>query len=120
MPGKDERFQLDYVLVKWRYKNGVKNSRAYPGMDVNSDHNPVIMHLNIKFKKIKKAKKKPNWNLDAIKNEKGDQFVKQIEQSIGTISSDTSDQLWNSIKELITKSAEENLGYGKKHTPKKP
>ena len=120
MPGDDKRFQLDYVLVKWRYKNGVKNSRAYPGMDINSDHNPVIMHLNVKLKKIKKAKKRPNWNLEAIKNEKGKQFVKEVEESIGTISTDTSDQLWNDIKEVITKSAEENLGYVKKQAPKKP
>ena len=46
--------------------------------------------------------------------------MKEVEESIGTISTDTSDQLWNDIKEVIIKSAEENLGYVKKQAPKKP
>ena len=120
MPGGGDRFQLDYVLVKWRYKNGVKNCRAYPGMDVYSDHNAVVVHLNVKFKKIKKAKKKLNWNLAALEKENGEHFIQEIENGICSITADTSEQLWNGIKELITKSAEENIGYVKKQAPKKP
>ena len=119
-PGNGDRFQLDYVLVKWRYKNGVKNSRAYPGMDVYSDHNAVVMHLNVKFKKIKKAKKKLNWNLEELNKENGEKFIDQIENNIYTIPQETSEQLWNGIKEMITKSAEEHLGCKKKQNPKKP
>ena len=32
----------------------------------------------------------------------------------------TLEQLWKHIKEVVTKSAERNLGYSKKQTPKKP
>ena len=28
------RFQIDYILVRQRYRNGVKCSRSYPGADV--------------------------------------------------------------------------------------
>ena len=66
MPNDIGRYQLDYVLVKHRYKNGVKNARAYPGLDVYSDHNPVVVHMKVKFKTIKKRKKKPKWNLEAL------------------------------------------------------
>jgi len=33
-PGGIERYQLDYILVRQRYRNGVKCSRSWPGADV--------------------------------------------------------------------------------------
>lgn len=30
-PGDGARYQLDYIIVKERYRNSVKNSRAMPG-----------------------------------------------------------------------------------------
>ena len=47
-------------------------------------------------------------------------FIKEVEENTCSVAADTSEQMWSGIKELITKSAEENLGYVKKQTPKKP
>ena len=40
-PGNTGRFQLDYVLVKQRYRNSVCDCHAYSGPDIYSNHNPV-------------------------------------------------------------------------------
>ena len=33
-----QRFQIDYFLIQSRFKNSLKNARAYRGADINSDH----------------------------------------------------------------------------------
>ena len=42
-PGDMERYQLDYIMARQRYRNSVKNSHAYPGADADTDHNLVMM-----------------------------------------------------------------------------
>ncbi|XP_047474146.1 craniofacial development protein 2-like [Penaeus chinensis] len=54
--GDIRRLQLDYIIVRQRYKTSVKNSCSYPGADVDSDHNLVIMKVGLKLKKVAKAK----------------------------------------------------------------
>src|SRR6478609_7005701 len=51
-PGDLRRYQIDYILVRQRYRNNVKSSWTYPGADVDSDHNLVAMRLKLKLKKI--------------------------------------------------------------------
>ena len=65
-PGDLARYQIDYILVRQRYRNGVKNSHSYPGADINSDHNLVKMRMNIKMKKIMKPKKCKKWNTQIL------------------------------------------------------
>jgi len=36
----------------------VKDSRSYTGADIDSDHNLVLMHCDLKFKKLTKKGKK--------------------------------------------------------------
>ena len=39
-PGDLRRMQLDYIMVRKRYRNSVKDSHAFPGADVDSDWSP--------------------------------------------------------------------------------
>ena len=59
-PGDTGRFQLDYILVRDRYRNSVKDSCSYPGADADSDHNLVAMTVRIKSKKIVRQKGRKN------------------------------------------------------------
>ena len=74
-PGDTGRFQLDYVLVKKRYRNSIRDCHAYPGPDINSDHNPVVMNFCVKFKKLKKKKMHQRWDVSNLENEKGDKYI---------------------------------------------
>ena len=42
---KSERYQLDYIMIRSRYRNTVRNCQSYPGADVNTDHNLVAANL---------------------------------------------------------------------------
>jgi len=44
--------------VKGRYWNSVSIAKTYPGADADSDHNPVVSVVCIKFKKVIKAKRR--------------------------------------------------------------
>ena len=53
MPGGGARYQIDYILVRNRFRNSVKDSRSYPGSDAHSDHNLVMMKAHVRLKKIR-------------------------------------------------------------------
>jgi endonuclease/exonuclease/phosphatase family metal-dependent hydrolase len=48
VPGDIARYQIDYILVRERYKNKVKQCKSYPGADIKSDHNLVIMESQLR------------------------------------------------------------------------
>ena len=50
-PGDRTRHQLDFVMIRQRYKNSITQCKTYPGADVGSDHNPVIARITVKLKK---------------------------------------------------------------------
>ena len=56
---RSERYQLDYIMIRSRYRNTVRNCHSYPGADVNSDHNLVAANLKqVRYKKFKGARKR--------------------------------------------------------------
>ena len=46
------RNQIDYIMVNRRWKSGIKFARAFPGADVGSDHNLVLMNFIARLKKM--------------------------------------------------------------------
>uniref|UniRef100_A0A0B7BR26 Endonuclease/exonuclease/phosphatase domain-containing protein n=4 Tax=Arion vulgaris TaxID=1028688 RepID=A0A0B7BR26_9EUPU len=67
-PGDRKRNQIDFIMIRNRFKNNVMNTKTYPGADINSDHNPVMIKLNIKLKKIDQpTRKEPHIDISALK-----------------------------------------------------
>ena len=48
--------QIDYILVKKRFRSGVniRRTRSFPGADIGSDHDLVMMTFQIRLKKTRK------------------------------------------------------------------
>ena len=49
-PGDIYINQIDFILINKRFRNGVKQARTYPGADVGSDNNPLIIKMNIRIR----------------------------------------------------------------------
>jgi endonuclease/exonuclease/phosphatase family metal-dependent hydrolase len=65
--GDKNRYQLDYVLVKQRFRNSVKDVQTLPGTDIDSDHNLLVAKICTRLKKIMRFhKKKPRWDLEKL------------------------------------------------------
>ena len=50
-PGDVKRNQIDFVMIRKRFRNSIKQCCTYPGADIHSDHNPVMTKLEFKLKK---------------------------------------------------------------------
>lgn len=53
------RNQIDFILVNHRFRNGIQGVKAYPGADINSDHNPLIGNLRVNLKILRKTSTSP-------------------------------------------------------------
>jgi hypothetical protein len=63
-PGDKSRFQLDYVLVKQRFRNSVKDVQTLPRANNDSDYNLLFATICTRLKKIVRFhKQKPRWDL---------------------------------------------------------
>ena len=51
------RNQIDYVLIRPRYRNAIISAKTYPSTDIGSDHNPVVTKIRLRVKQIKKEQK---------------------------------------------------------------
>ena len=67
-PGGDIKNQIDYITINKRFKNAIKDAKSYPSGDCGSDHIPVICRLEIRLKKMMKAKVSPKLQYDSLRN----------------------------------------------------
>lgn len=123
-PGDTERMQLDYILVRQRYRNSVKDSRSLPGADIDSDHNLVACKVKVRLKKIKGGKLRKRWNLDKLINDSqvSKLFREGVDRELeNKIRGDENiEQYWSSIKAVITANAEKVVGRQISKRIKKP
>uniref|UniRef100_A0A8D8V3E1 Craniofacial development protein 2 n=1 Tax=Cacopsylla melanoneura TaxID=428564 RepID=A0A8D8V3E1_9HEMI len=109
------RNQIDYILVRKRYRNSVKSVKTYPGADVSSDHNPVVAIVKVKLKKVER--KKPNIKLDLSKLKNTDternlrnkiqNGMRDIKQAC--IQSDNIELKWENIQSIILTESKQEL-----------
>src|SRR5580658_10458105 len=66
-PGDSGRYQMDYIVVRQRYRNSVKSACSYPGADADSDHNLVVMRVIVKLKKMQRTIRKRKWDVAQLK-----------------------------------------------------
>jgi hypothetical protein len=111
-PGDTGRHQIDYILVKQRYRNSVKTSCSYPGADADSDHNLVAIRVKLKLKKICRGKKQRRWDIERLKTNQA-AFCREIENgakcSVGT----SVQEKWNELRDRIRRGAVKHVGFKK-------
>ncbi len=120
-PGDGSRYQLDYILVKNRYRNSVKNAKAYPGADADTDHNLVVMTMAVKLKFIKRRKRtRQRWNKEELKI-KSREISRKIEEQLQKEKMNQEvGKRWEQLKSVIIQQAESTVGYVKGREARKP
>ncbi|MEW8548272.1 MAG: hypothetical protein AB2693_32610, partial [Candidatus Thiodiazotropha sp.] len=62
---------IDYILVRKRFRSGVNihRTRSYPGADIGSDHDLVMMTFRVRLKKARKTTKpRLRFDLEKLRN----------------------------------------------------
>lgn len=131
MPGDIARYQLDYILTRANSKKRISSSHAYPGPNVDSDHNLVMAKCEIEWRKIPKKLVKKICSID-IEKLKDPEFRNKYEKETDregkevtrkemdregkeiTVAATSALNKWKSIKEKVEKSATITLGKTKR------
>ena len=106
-PDGAHRNQIDYILIRKRWKSSVTNAKTYPGADCGSDHNLVAAIVRIRLKKAKKQATKSKFDLQCL----DDNYRTDIRNrfQLLTLDSDNSNENWIKIKNTIIDSATNNV-----------
>ncbi|XP_049861464.1 uncharacterized protein LOC126355229 [Schistocerca gregaria] len=98
-------------MVRQRFRNQVLNCKAFPGVDVDSDHNLLVMTCRLKLKKLQKGGNLRRWDLDKLKEpEVGHSFRESTrEQLIGMGERNTVEE-WVALRAEVVKAAEDQVG----------
>lgn len=67
--GDTNCYQIDYILAKRLFKNQIMTSHSFPGEEIISDHNLVVIKYKLIHKKITKRPKCKIWDIEKLKNE---------------------------------------------------
>lgn len=115
------RNQIDYVLVRKRFRNAIKSAKTYPGADAATDHNPVVVKFDLRFKKITQRDNKNQIQRSSLKDPVvKSQLSKKINEEISRSIIDPeedSNQKWETFKKAIMNPTKEIL-QKKKNTNK--
>lgn len=107
-----------FYTGKNRQIRGVSNCKTLPGADVNTDHNLLISIHNMEVRKSGRKCKPKSIDLNKLKeysNNKvqySNKLGYKIEQYKSNLKFDNVEDIeerWNGIKDIIRKTAEENL-----------
>jgi len=121
-PGDYARYQLDYILVKTRYKNSVLNAHTLPGVDADTDHNLLVVKIRVALKKLRKSTLRKRWDKENLKN-KIVEFANNVDSKLAQVSpilTDEPDDYWQRFKTVMKQEAEEIIGHSTGPVIKKP
>ena len=115
-PGGRTHNQIDFILVPKRLKssNNMAKTRSYPGADIGSDHEMVLLNFKMKLKKNRDADKTTaRFNLEKLK----DPHIAEIfENRVGgryailNFIDEDINIMTENVSEILIKTADEVLG----------
>ena len=114
-PGDTARRQIDYIAVSKRFRRSIKMAKTYPGADIGSDHNPVVVKVNIALKVLKKAlPKKARLDVELLKERDfRERYAASVHNSYEGLRVEeveqTPDEMWSNLKGCMQDAAEECL-----------
>ena len=106
--------QIDYVIVSKKWRSSVTNCRAFPGADVGSDHQLVIVNFRLKLKRRVTPRNKGKFDVSKLKNldtvaAYRDEFRANAEGLLSC--SENVENMWSKVKKAFNTTADSVLGH---------
>ncbi|XP_072041109.1 craniofacial development protein 2-like [Amphiura filiformis] len=113
-PDGRTRNQIDYILIKRRWRSSVKVAKTYPGADCGSDHQLLVAEIRSKLKSVKRDTPPRRYDVNRI----NDQYRVEVRNSFQILLEQeeewTPNELWEQTKKAISTAAQNNLPKPKK------
>ena len=119
-PDNKTHSQIDYILFPERFKSSINKAktRTFPGADIGSDHDMVLMTIKLKLKKNRRQiNPRIRYDLEKLRDPN---IVELFKANVGgkfaalTLIHDNIDSLTDTIKTVLHETATEILGNKRK------
>ena len=121
-PSGDTRNQIDFILAPTRYKSSINTARtrSFPGADMGTDHNLVLMTTKLKLKSIaKRASPRIKFDLEKLKDPSiarvfeakvGSEYaaLNMIPEDVDSLTDNMSKVLFDTAREVLGKKRKKN------------
>ena len=111
---------MDYILVKHRFRNSVKDVQTLPGADIDSDHNLLVAKVRTSLKKIIRFQKsRPRCDLKKLYAQR-QSMQDTLEEKLSAIEceSGNAEVHWKNIKECVLDTVSDLVGKVEKRARK--
>ena len=121
-PGRDGngnpvKNQIDYILIRQRFRNSVRQCRTFPGADCGSDHVPLLSSINLTLRRPRKLNARtPKWNVEDLHSRNTALAFKSTMKTgfaalnkVDFLAGEPEEQ-WDTIRDIILESAEAVVG----------
>lgn len=119
-PDGRTRNQIDYLLIRSRWRTSVRDVKTYPGMDCGSNHNALVAEIYLRLKVPAKRTRLTNrWHLGdsvAFRDEASSALARITEQRMESLNSG---ELWLKTKSALEEAAKKTI-RAKSTVKKKP
>ena len=102
-PGDRNRYQINYILVKQRFRNSIGDVKTLPGANIDSDHNLLVAQVQSTIKAIKKnweEERKMEFGKNQEQRKSCERMMKQKFSQIDGITGSVEDN-WGKVKETV-------------------
>ena len=101
----------------------MKDSRTYPGADIDSDHNLVMAKIAVKLKRnVQRGRRIKKWKLEGIE-EKAIAFKTETLKELTSCNIDKANSVeedWKQFRDAVKRSPDTTIGYQSAKSAKKP
>jgi len=111
---------LDYILVKHRFRNSVKDVQTLLGADIDSAHNLLVAKFRTRLKKIIRFQNsRSRWDLEKLYDRR-QRVQDTLQVNLGAIEceSGNAEVQWNNLKECVLDTISDLVGKVEKRTRK--
>ncbi len=103
------RNQIDFILIRKRWKSAIMKANTLPGADVGSDHQLLIADLRIKLRRTDKTRKVKRFDVQNINRQYWIDTSNRFEELMLHEEETTPEELWTNIKTTIQDAAEKHV-----------
>ena len=109
-PGDRVRNQIDYIMVRNRWRSSLLSVKTRPGADCGSDHQLLVAAIRLRLKASKSGSRPIRFDVESV----SEQFKVQVKNKFELLmraadEEKTPNELWEEMKEVVFTTAKGNI-----------
>ena len=104
-PDKKTRNQIDYITIDQKWKSTLKNAKTRPGADCNTDHQLLVIEMQVRLKKLNKVINPVRLEYTSFNNEYNVKVSNSCETLLKLDEEKSPNEIWQEGKDTILRVA---------------